>query len=704
MRLRAIFVFLAVFSIFGVSLQMPDGSTVSGDKLLYQADDIILDGKPYSRDDVLKITVSRQKSTLYDVDLSFPLADSTLENYRDIAAEMEEKYPLAAGLTIYFHEHRIIKDDGRDISHVHSVRKVLSSQTKGWASQSFYAIDGENHITILAARSIDSEGNVYDLDPASVVISEPARSGAFYGEGRNISFTIPNVEEGSLIDLVYIDESYAPEDPNLLRVSYYFQGREPSHLDRLDVEIPMHRELFYISQYLDDYYLDNFVTNIPDSPIPPSEVENPTKALITETDSSRIYTWQMTYIAPFISESDMPANSDVTPRVEAGFYSDFEYYNKRYSRIYEEHMQSTPVLDSVAWSVVSDAETDKEKAMHLYHWVQRNIRYISIKGTLASSKGGHFAQITYDNRYGDCSDKAVLFATLLRIVGVEAYPISLMTNDDGFVNRGVFPSLRTNNCINEVWCDGKPHVLDATGTNMRFPYYNRGDCDIWYCNYMRGEAVYNPPFPPEDNMLAIHRQVEIDDYGNAQSIDSMYFTGTLETWYRGFFERNPEENRRQYLEKRANNLKPGSRLRDYRAYNIENIQEPFSVSYEYTTPRYFVRAGSYFLLSSGASYSFPEVSLNERRYPLKVSMPEMKKHRIHFQTEFPIVHLPDSIHVENEYFSFFARWSNTGIGVLYEDEFRQKEIRVPVEDYQQYRVDAQRILSFTRQRVFLGTF
>ncbi len=695
-----IFLFFA-FSAFSASIELDDGSKISGMRIFFDGEEFDIEGKNVDRESAKRLLVSAVKSDLFDINLSMDLEDSTLANYRRIAEEMEEEYPDASGLTIRFYEHRLITSDYRDVSYVHSVRKVLKPKRRNWATQSFYVVDGENHISILAARSIDGEGNVYDLDPMSVVVSEPARSGAFYGKGKNVSFTIPNVEEGSIIELVYVNEYYAPEDPNLLRVNYYFQGDEPSKFDRLDVEIPKERRLYYISQHLDDYYKTNFVTNIEGSPIPPSEVENPTEAKITETDSSRIYSWQMEDIEPFMGEPDMPDKADVVPRVEAGFYPNFDYFNEKYSQLYLEHMKATPELDSLAWAVVGEAKTDKEKTEKLYHWVQRNIRYISIKGALASSKAGHYAQITYDNRYGDCTDKAVLFATLLRIVGVEAYPISLRTNDEGFVDRGVFPSLRTNHCINEVWWDGEPHVLDATGSNMRFPYYNRGDCDIWYCNYIRGETVYNPPFPPEDNLFAVYRRVNITEAGTARSIDSLYFTGTMESWYRGFFERNPQENRIQYLEKRANDLKPGSVVKDYRAYNIEEISSPFSFAFVYTTQSYLTTVGDYRLLSSGVGYSFPEIALDERRYPIKISMPRQTSNRIEFDFPHAIFSLPESIDIDNQYFSYIGEWKRTGDGILFEDTFKRKKIRIPVKDYKDYKADAEKVLEFARQRVFL---
>ncbi|MFP4459579.1 MAG: DUF3857 domain-containing transglutaminase family protein [Candidatus Zixiibacteriota bacterium] len=700
-------ILFVIISANSASITLHDGESYHLEMLEMKDDGILeTDAGKFNRENVKKIIVSAERNEFDYEYPAFPLKDDKLAEYRQIAEELEDKYPQANGITLDYYEKKNLTSDGRWFEYVHYARKVLTPEKLNWASQSFYLAEGENQIKILVARSISPDGEVHNLDLNDIVIAAPTRGIKFFGKGLRMSFAVPKVEVGSIIEIAYTNEYYSPEDPNLFSFRYPFQSKEPSKHDRLDVEVPKDRTIYYLSQYLDDYFKKNYVSNIPDIELPESEVENPTYAKIEETDSSKIYTWQMTDIEPMLPEPDMFDNRNVAPYVEGGLYPDHSYYNERYTRLYLEHMKPTPTLDSVAHAVTEGAETDREKVARLYHWVQRNIRYVSIKGTLASSKAGHYAQITYDNKYGDCTDKAVLFATLLRIVGIEAYTISLLTNHEGFVDRSRFPSLSTNHCINEVWWDGEPHVLDATGNNMRFPYCAHRDSDIWYCNYIRGEAVYNPPVAPEDNFK--NRDIVVDivhngDKFDAEVYDSSSFAGSYESWYRGHFERLSDENEMQYVQKRASGRYSGSSVIDYRAYNESDISRPFSFAMDYQAKDILTKAGDLYFLDTKVSHSFDEATLKERKYGIKLYMGKRNANRIEFNIpdNLEIAYLPEPVDIENEYFDYEASFVQNGHRIIFEDRYDVKKIRIPPEYYQYYKSEAEKVLEFDRQKIVL---
>jgi hypothetical protein len=373
--------------------------------------------------------------------------------------------------------------------------------------------------------------------------------------------------------------------------------------------------------------------------------------------------------------------------------------------LHKEHMKITPTLDSLAKAIIADASTDSAKVARIYHWVQRNIRYISIKGALASQFGGHYAQITYDNKYGDCSDKAIFFSTLLRAVSIEAYPIILLTNDAGFLNRDLFPFWWGNHAITEVWLNGKPQVLDATGNLFRFPYYWVADCDIWYCNFVRGQTVYNPPEPPADEAMRSRTFVRLETDGSAFITDSMFFSGDLEASYRGYFENNPETRHKQIVESFVASRNPGSKVKDFKIYNTSEIDKPFSLRFNYNVPDYIKKAGKYYLLEIPAlKYAFPEIALNERSYDIKKDYPFQRLHDVTIQIPdgFVAEFVPGEINVSNKYFDYSARYERVGKIIRFTDEFNIKLLRIPKSDYDSYKKDAEAIISFVKERIFLS--
>ena len=400
----------------------------------------------------------------------------------------------------------------------------------------------------------------------------------------------------------------------------------------------------------------------------------------------------------------MPEYGNVAPAVFGALYKDYSYYNERFGRVRREHMKVTPEIESLALSITGDAGSDVEKIARLYHWVQQNIRYISVKGTFASKRGGHYAQITLDNKYGDCSDKAIFFATLLKVAGIEAYPVSLRTNDAGFADMSLFPFYMSNHAINEVWWDGEPHILDATNNFYRFPYYPNNDSDIWYANYVKGEVRFNPPVPPEDNAMRSETVIEIDDSGAALVNDIIRLTGQREAGWRGYFNYVPETRHRQIAESIVNSRKAGAVLDTFEFRNVAEIAEPFSAAFAYKVEGFLVEAGAHLLLEVPAlGYSFPEIALKERLYGIKLDETYQRRHDVTFKLpqSMTIEYVPEEIKVFNRYFDYTAGYERLDDGVRFIDEFNRKELRIPAEDYGIYKADAEKVLAYLKRRVFL---
>ena len=132
---------------------------------------------------------------------------------------------------------------------------------------------------------------------------------------------------------------------------------------------------------------------------------------------------------PLVPEPQMPPQPDLTPRMEASI--------SPRSRLCAAARPATLPHETHApnpgrsGQITEGAETIDEKLARIYHWVQTNTRYISIKGSLGSGCPDTRPWRTFENRYGDCTDKAILFATMCEAIGVTSYPIILSTNDNG---------------------------------------------------------------------------------------------------------------------------------------------------------------------------------------------------------------------------------------------------------------------------------
>ncbi len=685
--------------IFAGQLNLKDGSNLTGN-VYYDGDAFRIDNEEVERDMVNKVFLGDVKGTETAVADEHKLTEAKIAEWRETAAVMEEEYPDANGLILYDYGRQALTSDGREINESRYTVKILTQQAKGWAQRGWYIDEGINRVKILYARSIAPDGTVSDYSPEDITYSEPTRGEVFFGKGQSMSLTIPGADIGSIVDVGYISETYAPEDPELFMTQFFFQSLEPVKFAATDFEVPkgrtLHFEKFLMTQ--DDPYIGQTISELP-------KFSGSVEPTIIETDSSTIYHWEVTDVEPLIMESNAVSYLNSVPGIFGGLYPDFSYYHKRFGELHSEHMKLTPTLDSLAWEIVGDAGTDEEKVARLYHWVQRNIRYISVKGALASRFGGHYAQITYDNKYGDCSDKAVFFATLCKAVGIEAYPIIVMTNDAGFLDRSRFPFWGGNHAINEVWWDGKPHILDATNNLFRFPYYSMGNCDLFYANYVRGEIVYNPPIAPEDNAMQSRTHVQVFPDGSASISDSFWYSGNMEAMYRGWFQYTPQIQHSKVMEQFVAQRKSGAALQDYAIYEIDDISKPFGMRFEYNVRDYLIEAGDYLLLEVPAlRYSFEGIDLKERNFGIKIDMTYMRTHDVSFDLPdgWFAAFLPEDFHLENDFFTYDAKYTREGENVRFVDTFRITKLRIPISEYDNYKEDAEKILAYLKQRIFLS--
>ncbi|MFP4460375.1 MAG: DUF3857 domain-containing transglutaminase family protein [Candidatus Zixiibacteriota bacterium] len=702
--ITSVILLIAAGLAFADALQLHEDEDIRGENITFENGNFKVGNKSIDREKVKKLlTTDATMDSPYDLS-KYELTDDKIAEYRGIAAEMEEKYPVANGYVLRNEDRNILTSDGRELSFSEITIKINSQDAMDWGNYSFYIDEGINEVDILYARSIQPDGSITSYSIEDITWSEPSRDAQFFGKGKIMSMTVPGLEVGSILDVGYVKETYAPEDPELFTAMGGFQFSEPIYKTEFQVEVPKDRELYYTSQYMDAYFKENWATNIETIDLPQSEFEQPTRPEIEETDSSKIYTWVKEDVPPIISEPKMQSTMNVTPLVWSGLHSNYEYYFDRFGKLHKEHMKLTPTLDSLAKAIVGDAQTDSAKVAKLYHWVQSNIRYISVKGALASRFGGHYASLTHENKYGDCSDKAIYFATLCEAVGIRAYPIIVLTNDAGFVPRDKFPYWGGNHAINEVWIDGEPRMLDATNNYFRYPYYPSNDCDLWYVNYVDRRVVYQPPHDPSYNAMRSRTFVKVENDGTANINDSLYLTGQFEAGYRGHFDRAPEDRHKQIIENIASSRNPGSKLSDFELYNIKDMSKQFSMQFQYDVSDYIKKAGDYYLLEVPAlRYTFPEIALGERNYPIKLDFPFQRQHDVTFEIPDEMVaeFMPNKIEVENEYFEYQAQYEKVGNKIRFTDEYNIKKIRIPVEDYDKYKEDAEEIMAFVKEKIFL---
>jgi len=142
-----------------------------------------------------------------------------------------------------------------------------------------------------------------------------------------------------------------------------------------------------------------------------------------EEGSRKIYTFETSYSKP-ASESKIPDweknfNGLKPPDVGLSSFVSWEEVGLWFAALAEPKLSVTPEIRSKAEELTKGKTAENEKIRAIYDFVSTRYRYIGIDLGMARYTP-HAAGDVLANRYGDCKDKHVLFAALLRAAGISA--------------------------------------------------------------------------------------------------------------------------------------------------------------------------------------------------------------------------------------------------------------------------------------------
>lgn len=678
------FLYCLFFSVVAYSavITLSDGSTIDVSNLEFSAAKLKAtigsETKEFDRSDIKDISFTAQKQK--KIELASDSAD--LPELYQKALEILKKYPDSESLLVTEEENYIHRRDGTNLSRYRGVTFIAKEEAL-WNAQISLSFDPHREkVRIIHARSFSPDGKVHTLSPDQIKVSKGTSGSVFFNQRQQMRFTIPEVTTGSLVDYSYEIDEFNPFDSNLFQGRAYFQGSRPTGESVLRVSVPHDKALHYVTYNCEGY------ASAPE---------------IIDGVDSLIYNWKFTDVPPIISEPYMPAYRDVVPAVYFSLHKDFTYVHNKLKPMFEKRFKLTEEVKKKVDEIVEGAKDLNEKIARLYLFCQKEIRYISIKGNLASNQVGHPAEETLKNKYGDCTDKGMLLATMLKHIGVEAYPVGILTNDAGKSVRDV-AIFDDNHCITEVHLDGRIFYLDSTATDYRFPYFRADDHDTIADNAMLGTLNPVPLPPPEDNAVHVTRNIRLLPDG----------TTKIE------FESTQNGSSEAYFRESARNLKPEEYEKQIRAsvaaltadYSLElathtnplDFSDSFKAKSVYTLNRFAPKSGKYMIFSIPYfELGFSEVSLEKRNYPIVYTTTKLRTDQVTIQIPegYSVKYLPSALRVQSPYVEFEVIYDQQDDKIKITRKLALPRRIVPVTDYDAYKKDLEKIAFSTKERIFL---
>ncbi|HYA92201.1 MAG TPA: DUF3857 domain-containing protein [Thermodesulfobacteriota bacterium] len=583
-------------------------------------------------------------------------------------APSAESYPDAGIINLLDEDTVEVSEDGRCKETLHVVFKILKDRGKDNGDIEIGYNSGTETASIIYARTITPEGKIIPLNENAVKVVTPFTNYPSYNDYKVLTFSMPGVSVGSIIDYKIVQEKQKPEIEGKFSDEFYFQTFDPTYLCRYKVITHRDTDLKYL--------VLNPLPGIQSSPN------------IIHKGNKKIYLWEYKNIPQIIEETPMPPTDEVAFRILVTTMNSWEEFSNWWRKKIAGKTEPDEIIKRKVAELTKDLSTSREKMEAIFDYVKGEIRYVSID----LGKSGYEpenAKKVFENKYGDCKDKSTLLISMLRAAGIPAYYVLIPTSSVGNLIKDFPYPFQFNHCIAAIKTEGKYNFFDPVAENYRFNYLPSSDRERDVVIFDNKKTVFarTPLAKPEENGYYSQSHIKIGLDGSIEAEVKNFSFGGEEASLRSFFIKSSPTKIKESLEERVGKISAGAKLLTYTHSDPLNFKGRFEVTIKYNAKDYCRKAGDILIFDvPEIQKSCPATGKKDLKYPIEIWNTSYKKDEVEFNIPegYEVYHLPEPMEIKNQYFQFHSNYRQEGERIFYYGDLTSKVIRITPEEYASY--------------------
>ena len=272
----------------------------------------------------------------------------------------------------------------------------------------------------------------------------------------------------------------------------------------------------------------------------------------TAQGDANILTWEGRDLKPLASEKETPGWFDAYSYLQFTEATRWADVVKWAEPLYVITGQPDDPIHAKAAALTAGLETDNDKTISLLAFVQQDVRYLGMELGAGCYKPTPPSDVLAQ-RFGDCKGKTLLFCSLMRAVGLTAYPALLNTDYHDKIDTWLPSAQAFDHVIAAIpKPEGGFWWVDPTRTNQQGDLGWRGLPDYRRALVVRsGETSLTPIDIPAN----ARRSMDIEETFNVTAFDQpasfravTRYTGTSSDATRRYFaETTPEQITKDYV-------------------------------------------------------------------------------------------------------------------------------------------------------------
>lgn len=289
-------------------------------------------------------------------------------------------------------------------------RQVMQVLTESGASSVRERVYGYNPkrqiLRINWVRVMRPDGSVVSAAPTHEQESDvpaPVTANPVYGDSRVIRMSLSGVEPGTIVDASYTVEDTLPALPGDFVEAWRVTTGARVERSRFIVDAPSDLALRIRERNL------SF------------------KRTQHTANGRTTYEWATSNIDKIKPEPFAADSNGVVQTITVSAPLNWNDVGTWYAGLARDRYGATPTLRQKIASLTAGARTRMDTIRAIHRWVAQDVRYVGIE----LGQGGYQPRMpdsVIATGYGDCKDKATLFVTALRAVGINASPVLLSSN------------------------------------------------------------------------------------------------------------------------------------------------------------------------------------------------------------------------------------------------------------------------------------
>ena len=292
--------------------------------------------------------------------------------------------------------------DGSGSTTFRQVIQILTPEgAEHWGERTFgYSKDREK-LTVNWVRVLDSTGKVISSKPVheQESLAPVALEAPVYSDRMVHRVSLGGVAPGTIVDYSYTVETSKPLIPGDFFTSWSVLTGLQTQRSRYIVDLPASMQPRIQERHLTFKRQESVVKG------------------------RRIYTWatqnlKKTETEPFAPDSVYGEGIVLASRLAWGDVA------KWYAGLAKGRYELDAGIDKRTAEVLAGAKTRDDTLSRIYRWVAQDFRYVSLSLGIGGYQP-HSPSMVFENKYGDCKDKATFFVAVVRKLGYDAYPVLL---------------------------------------------------------------------------------------------------------------------------------------------------------------------------------------------------------------------------------------------------------------------------------------